>query len=402
MDFWSELDRHMFGIEIYQDDGDGPDLLPTSGHNRPPPAHVDRSDGVPNFYFRDNILDRLAEHMQLARMVRKVSFELYAHCGTIGAVLIPPLSTDEGVTARWRSGAPMSFGAVSFTPTSTLRHKSKDVWIPCSFGIFQYLEKPGYSVERTTDKVYQLVCIYYRKKLNGEVDTRPVCIDFMVCVSADGGVRALREIYNKSHVVRHRDGAVSVFPAVRRMQVAQGLIDIAKDWNKTVDDAARTLFWMLANTVEQSHGGGLRVTVIDRHGTRATFIIDMLRTPYFFADRDVVIGDTGKRKKIFHIVRTHRRLLPGGGETFVKSHFRGERKFRWGGYSIVIGLDLLHNPAPLDFNGGGILLDEDEPSPEDTISFLEAAKLISKAMVAGYQDRQRRTGQSRSSRRIAA
>jgi len=385
--FWAELDRHMFGVAVELDDCE-PELAPKAGHNRPPDA---KAEDLAHFHFRGNILDRLGEHMRLARLVRKVSSELYAHCGVIGAVLAPPLTVDEGVTARWRAAAPMSFGAVSFTPTTALRYeRSDDDLIPASFGVFRYIEEPGCFIEPTTDKVYEVAWIYYDTKRDGDEDKRPICVHFICGVSPGGDVRVLREMYEITNTIRHRDGTMSSVPAGRRMKISERLIHLAEEKNQTVDRLATTMFWMLTNIIEQSHGGGFRVSVTDRHGTRATFIIDMLRTPYFFADRDVTIGETGKRKKIFHIVRTHKRQLPGGGETFVRSHFRGERRFRWGGYKVVVGLDGAHNPAPLDYRAGGIMHDEDEV-PKGMMTTEGAAKLIARAMTSTrYQDRQRR------------
>jgi len=103
----------------------------------------------------------------------------------------------------------------------------------------------------------------------------------------------------------------------------------------------------------------VQVNVSNGHLT-AVFCIDMLRTPYFFADRDIEY----KGSKIFHIVRAHRRVGAGGNETFVKSHFRGLREFVWNGYSVRITLAGKHHADLLDANFGsyeeGILNDENE------------------------------------------
>ena len=73
------------------------------------------------------------------------------------------------------------------------------------------------------------------------------------------------------------------------------------------------------------------------------FHIDMLRTPYFFKDRNITVNHNGRKKRIFHIVRTHKR-----GDKYIKSHFRGLRKFKWHNYDIVISMPGKHHDNMLD------------------------------------------------------
>jgi hypothetical protein len=66
----------------------------------------------------------------------------------------------------------------------------------------------------------------------------------------------------------------------------------------------------------------------------ATLNVDIISTPGFFKDRTPVIID-GIKKKIFHIVRPHKRVT-GNWTTNVHMHFRGLREFEWNGYQIHI------------------------------------------------------------------
>lgn len=65
--------------------------------------------------------------------------------------------------------------------------------------------------------------------------------------------------------------------------------------------------------------------------------VDIEETPDFFLDREDVIID-GIKKRIFHIVRPHERLLGDNRSTNVHMHFRGLRKFVWNGYEIEISV----------------------------------------------------------------
>ena len=65
--------------------------------------------------------------------------------------------------------------------------------------------------------------------------------------------------------------------------------------------------------------------------------VDVEETPDFFLDREHVIID-GIKKRIFHIVRPHERLLGGNRSTNVHLHFRGLRQFVWNGYEVDISV----------------------------------------------------------------
>jgi hypothetical protein len=70
-------------------------------------------------------------------------------------------------------------------------------------------------------------------------------------------------------------------------------------------------------------------------GLATVMNVDIVRTPYFFSDRDHVVVDSVK-KRIFHVVQTHERDIGDGRSTYVRTHFRGLRRFTWNGYEITI------------------------------------------------------------------
>ncbi len=93
------------------------------------------------------------------------------------------------------------------------------------------------------------------------------------------------------------------------------------------------VFVRYMNTYYQG-SNGVRVAVSKGRQT-AIFTIDMLRSPYFFSDREPVIIN-GVQKRIFHYVKPHTRTYPNGTTTKIKSHFRGLSKFDWLGYKVSI------------------------------------------------------------------
>jgi hypothetical protein len=109
----------------------------------------------------------------------------------------------------------------------------------------------------------------------------------------------------------------------------------------SVEDYARMLFCIGVNVAYQS-SDGLQIRV-RKDNVVARFNIAMLRTPYFFKERDKTVTVNGLTKPIFHIVRAHRRITATGKIRYVRSHFRGERLFTWKGYHVGITMPGWHH-----------------------------------------------------------
>jgi hypothetical protein len=173
---------------------------------------------------------------------------------------------------------------------------------------------------------------YIRKYGNDDKGVM-LCFTFHVAVDAEGNVKALRE--------RHRSIVKNDIP-VREWKTPIFLRECAKKRNVTPDQAATELFRIVAGATEHA-ASGVQVRAKREDGLCATFNVDMLRTPYFFQDRDKTTTANGRTKRIFHIARAHERNLASGKTLFVKSHFRGERKFTWNGYRVEITMPGLHH-----------------------------------------------------------
>lgn len=79
-----------------------------------------------------------------------------------------------------------------------------------------------------------------------------------------------------------------------------------------------------------------------KNKSRITFCISGGEQKFFFKDRDkTAIASDGKRKRIVHFVREHRR---SNGQ-MVKEHLRGIRRFIWHGYEISIIIPQFHLTA---------------------------------------------------------
>lgn len=141
----------------------------------------------------------------------------------------------------------------------------------------------------------------------------------------------------------------------------------------TIEKYADFLFRIIAGAIENSQGG-FQVRVRDQR-IAAIFNIDMLRTPYFFKGRDKTINENGNSKRIFHIVGAHARRLAGGRTKYIKTHFRGERRFTWNGYRVTVSVPGLHHPIWAELEAETAYPEDITPS-EGSMSFKQLGKLV--------------------------
>ena len=105
------------------------------------------------------------------------------------------------------------------------------------------------------------------------------------------------------------------------------------------------LFCSAVKDIEYAQLSILRIEV-SKGNLTAVFGLSVRRTAYFFQDRDIVLNDAGRKKRIFHMVRPHVRK----DGTPVPTQFRGLRKFTWAGYEVYISVPGRDHFVPLEFN----------------------------------------------------
>jgi len=223
------------------------------------------------------------------------------------------------------------------------RHDSKDEVSP-RFVYFQKHNQPV-NVQATNGVIYSVGGVFGLKK--------PHLFTFHVAVSPEGVVKVLKEISPHRYMVgksSRKNGGTSRREVVRmEWSYPQFLETMRQEYNakrevkESVDEYAAWLVGLVCNGAISSEAG-LNVRVRKGEGV-ATFAIDMLRAPYFFADRDKVANASGRREKILHIVRPHARIGRDGAPKMVKAHWRGARHFIWNGYEVSIGMPGTHLPS---------------------------------------------------------
>lgn len=337
---------------------------------------VEREDTGGSYYFREDILDKLDGYFHYLRRFKHADPEAYGLFGKVGAAVLPNKTSygrtdlDTGVLPpTWNTGERPGFFA-AFNGD----WKDDDKTISARFCYFQKFAMAPPTVEQTDDAVYK--CVYYhddrhpptKRWLRRLLRDSGYATEFWIGVSADNKPRLLKERVYDTHKIVHRDAKpgvrkVSWVPGACHMRYPRTLTgwlqdqrEHHKDRFENVEAFATHLFTFVAHEYEMANSG-TQVSV--RKGDlQAVFAITIERTPYFFKDRDLVVNENGRRRRIFHIVRPHERIV-GNRSIMINMHFRGTRVFMWNGYRINITVPGLHHFALPQFNVGAIEDDEE-------------------------------------------
>lgn len=338
------------------------------------------------WYFKTGLLDELGDYFKHIRYLKIHYPDAYTVFSRIGAIICSRhektrLYDPHSLPARWRSGdARPSFGAITFLGHGLI---DKTEFFTPKFGIFFRYAGAVHNVQSLpgTD-IFSVVWFYSHRDPKSNLRFP---FHFFVAVDPQGRITLLKELERRGRLVlRKRHGGKVLIPAVA-WNYPPALVEDFKEikakqkegkgWQtRTIEDWAAQLFRLLINAHDGAGSAGIRVAV-NKGAVAGAFFIDMLRSPYFFADRDTTVNHEGQKQRIFHIVRTHSRTLADGREIPVRSHFRGLRHFDWNGYRIQITMPGYHH---------GDLLDLDVPAHDtapnvigkDWVTLRQCAKAI--------------------------
>lgn len=298
----------------------------------------DGSDIVGEFYFRDGILDRLDEYFDVLRRMRLSDPDNYALYRQAGGVVLPgsvwSSSIEEPKIDPWFLKTRPSFGAAFFFLGESQEH---DTMFPKAVMFRKYeRSKAPVGIQRAKSGDVYVVTVYWDDVADARwakyAGKRGVPQEFAINLTDSGEIIPLRHFVSGRQKVQTRHGIITLPSSHWKMDSGYGGMLTFKE--RALGDSLRQWFALVANEWQGAAMSMIKVRV-ESGPLAASFAVDVTRTPYFFKDRDISVG-TNRRKKIFHIVRTHSRTRAGGQESFVKTHFRGERQFRWNGYDVSI------------------------------------------------------------------
>lgn len=370
---------------------------------KPASSPRSRKETGNEFYFKRDILDELDNYRRYFKRLKIADADTYALYAKIGVPLMPQsdlkwLNRHE-LEPFIRAKRP-AFGAMAFVNRADEEvQPDGDLLAPPKFLYFyKYSKRPAFmELPRKGDDLYLVTAYFdfstFLDRSTGRWMKSGAPVQYPVAIQADGSVRVLRLRRTGYQVIRHRRGAdrdtVSQIPSHQ-----WGIPDYLKDWaaqrQTETDLFLANVFRMVANASQ-----ALQLTMIRVHcskgGVTACFAVDPRRMPYFFQDREMTVGPTGARRRIFHMVRVHDRKIAGSNQRrAVRMHFRGEREFLWNGYQVRITVPVRDHLALPEFDVGAVDISED-PNPPPGIDMGElgdmfAENLTGKSMVQIWQE----------------
>jgi len=348
---------------------------------------ADNTHGV--HHFRDDILDRLDRYFDVLRRMKISDPDGYALYSKIGApigtraMLLDNPEVQLEFPASWRSHPdklPIFGGWMILC-----KPEDEDYMEQCFYYFTKFTKvDPNIEKARPGEVVYQLVAHFMSdhppKWARKFIKKGGVPLTCYVAVAGES-VRALRELHTiridlygthkrkringkRGHRSKNRDGTVTsfqVFDYPNWLKVADALLLDSKNKILTTPDERCSAMMKWIATVNETISSNLQVRAT-KDGMTALFAVNLLRTPYFFRDRERDID--GSKRRIFHIVRTHQRK----SGSYVRSHFRGNREFFWNGYKVQITMPMTHHAVTvLDANFGAHFHNPEHPSQEPMI-----------------------------------
>jgi hypothetical protein len=329
-----------------------------------------RKDNYGAMYFREDLLENLEIYFEDIKYLRKMYPAAYAQYKQLGAQIVSKssyLHGTMGLEPIFEKQLP-SFGMTHFPSVKYTKDENESV--PTRLAWFEKLSKSPHGVEIHNGTTYRCELLIAHTTL-----TKCRGIMTYYITVENGKVRLLRE-QNWRNLKTLKGKQYSFTKGWN-----YPLRALTENTNQSIQDYLANLFHIVA-TMPSVAQAGIQVRV-SKEDVTGVFNIDMLRTPYFFDDREKVKNEKGSTKRIFHIVRAHKRM----NTTIVRTHFRGLRDFDWNGFKVHISVPGLHHKPYQEFDLPGI--DSEEVTTEKTMPSWKVAKLIIKEtnQVAGGRSR---------------
>lgn len=355
------------------------------------PAVADGS-GSAQFYFRETILDDLELYMRFIRRMRLLDPDAYGLFSRIGARVLPvdSLAYGDGLEP-WFAQMQPGFGCVAIGINKRFvayEQADKNHGIYPRFMYFTKYIAPPAAIQRVPGRTVYLVTAFFDPANEELALKRGHELQFAVSIDRAGRVAPLKIQLAKMQVIpSKRHGATPI--AHKGWGWCPGIGDWAADHKQSVEAFQVNLFATLANAWVMSHASMIHVTASNAAGLTAAFGVDIKRTPYFFADRETVVNERGRKARIFHLVRGHRRTSRSGKSVNVRMHFAGLRRFKWNGYEINISVPGWHHKDIAEWTTGAFDQDQHLPVPKGMIDWPDTGKFLAAHVRNGWQTLQR-------------
>ena len=230
---------------------------------------------------------------------------------------------------------------------------------------FRRIKRP-FNVQPTNNITLEIGFVFHSER-----DKIAMTDIFYAQVDEDGTVEPLKSLTQENVRLKGHQSFVRT-----RWKYPEHLAQHCNQENMSMNEYVSFALWSAVNMCQASDQG-IQVRV-GKGRRRITFAIDMLRTPYFFSDRDKVVNENGQTKRIFHIVRAHERTMANGEKKVIKSHTKGLRKFTWNGYGVNIILPGKHGNSINAWSGDAVMHDDRAPIPDNFMCETEVSERFGK------------------------
>ena len=330
------------------------------------------------WYFKRDILKRLDRYFSILRAVKSFDENYYAMCANVGAVLAPTnqaqsldaFAESDAILAL-PSDQRLAFGCVVFKKDVQMR--DGDEKRAAEMAIIAKHHNSRVTTEAYNGDVYAFSLVFHFD------DFHYVAGEIPIAILPDGGLMILRQYIPRNQVLPRQRRGINRGARQSLTSAAWAfsphIYHIADQWKVEIDYVMqRILTWFQqVYAIAYFSQADTRIA-ISKKGLTAAFSVDLMRLPYFFADRDV--EGNRPRKSIFHIVRTHVRR----GGAIVHSHFRGNRVFQWHGFEVRITMPGTHHSLLSDWTAA---LQEEEDvmrQGKKAITMTAASRFISRSL----------------------
>jgi hypothetical protein len=291
--------------------------------------------------FRETILDRLEEYFICLRRMKKYDPDSYALFSRVGFT-VPRMFVNPDHERFSRVTTPSAFGGVLLGRNTNQNNVGPDgpPVVHPSFLYYQKVKSPS-KVQPFKGDVYSFTALWDESGIEryGKSHAYPTICH--IGVGADGVPHLLKEALIKKELVRpkrsdkgKRRRQDAFFLTHLSWQYPAWAVEMANEHN--TDPTSWVVHGFMTAILTNQESVSRIIVRASEGACVAAFGIELPTAKRFFKDRDAtILAVDGKRKRIFHSVVAHQRVLKQG-TTRVKDHYRGLRTFDWQGYGIHI------------------------------------------------------------------
>jgi hypothetical protein len=352
---------------------------------KPPSPPRAKRDEFGEFYFRDVILDQLDRYFVILKRMKRSDPEAYDLYSRTGCRVVPrgnfwtPVRNTDREIPPWFLATLPSFGGIVYgADPAAEEHERRGKFLPYVIHFRKYNPRLApIEVQPVRNGHVYIVTVYWEHLADKKRKTGAPT-EFPIWISSSGELRVLRTLERIEVPIRSRRGSDKgqVFHVPQtKWRVNDFFVKWARENSTPVDEYLK---WLFIDAVEEYQAAATSMVQVraTKSNTSALFAVNVERTPYFFKDRDVAVGPSGKRRRIFHMVRVHSRVLGDGRQVSVAAHFRGERTFQWNSYRIEITVPGWHHASIADFNVSMVDERAGEPTGDKLVGLREVGAAL--------------------------